>query len=102
MGRKQNGRSNRDNGSTSSSSEARCGEVEYGMVSADGGWYLFLASSNNTGFLGKILKWKADVLGESTKCAMFKIKAAEEANLRVSTGMLKGDAELKISFYVKV
>ena len=34
--------------------------------------------------------------GESIKRAMFKIQAAEAANLRVFVGMVKGDAELKI------
>ena len=34
--------------------------------------------------------------GESTKCATFKIKAAEAENLRVFVGMVKGDAELKL------
>ena len=35
-------------------------------------------------------------MGESTKCATFKIQAVEAANLRVFMGMVKGDAELKI------
>ena len=34
--------------------------------------------------------------GGSIKCATFKIKAGEAANLRVFVGMVKGDAELKI------
>ena len=44
----------------------------------------------------KLLKWKADVRGESTKCATFKIQAVGLTNLRVFVGMVKGDAELKI------
>ena len=44
----------------------------------------------------KLLKRQEYVGAESTKRAMFKIKAAEAANLRVFVGMAKGDAELKI------
>ena len=33
--------------------------------------------------------------GESTKCATFKIQAAEAANLRIFVGMVKGNTELK-------
>ena len=44
----------------------------------------------------KLLKWQADVGGESKKCATFKIQAAEAANLWVFVGMVKGDEELKI------
>ena len=44
----------------------------------------------------KLLKWQANVGGESKKCATFKIQAVEAANLRVFVGMVKGDAELKI------
>ena len=47
-------------------------------------------------FSKKLFKWQADVRGESTNCATFKIQAAETANLRVFMGMVKGDAELKI------
>ena len=47
-------------------------------------------------FSKKLLKWKSDVGGESTKCTTFKIQAVEAKNLRVSVGMVKGDAELKI------
>ena len=46
-------------------------------------------------FSKKLLKWKADVGEESTKCATFKIQAVEAANLRVFVGMVKRDAELK-------
>ena len=41
----------RDNGSTNSRAEARCGEGEYGTVSADGGRENVWASSDNTGVL---------------------------------------------------
>ena len=47
-------------------------------------------------FSKKLLKWQADVGGESTRCAKFKIQAVEAANLRVFVVMVKGDAELKI------
>ena len=47
-------------------------------------------------FSKKLLKWQADSGWESTKCAAFKIQAAEAANLRVFVGMVKGDMELKI------
>ena len=53
-------------------------------------------SSNNAGVFEKLLKWLAYVSGESTKCATFKIQAAEAANLRVFVGMLKGDSEIRI------
>ena len=33
---------------------------------------------------------------ESTKCAMFRTKALEAANLRVFVGMVKGDEEFKL------
>ena len=49
-------------------------------------------------FLKKLIKWQADVGGESTKCATFKMQALKAANLRVFVGMVKGDAELKISY----
>ena len=66
------------------------------MVRADGGHENIWASSYNTRVLKKLLKWQADVGGESTKFATFKIKEVEAANLRVFFGMVKGDAELKI------
>ena len=47
-------------------------------------------------FSKKLLKYQADVGGDSTKCATFKIQAVEAANLRVFVSMIKGDAELKI------
>ena len=47
-------------------------------------------------FSEKLLKWQADVGGESKECAAFKIQAVEAANLRVFMGMVNGDAELKI------
>ena len=45
-------------------------------------------------FSKNILKWQADVGGESTKCATFKIQAAEAENLRVFVVMVKEDTEL--------
>ena len=66
------------------------------MVSADKGRVNVWASSDYTGFLKKLLKWQADVGGESTKCAKFKIQAVEAGHLRVFVGIVKGDAELKI------
>ena len=47
-------------------------------------------------FSKKLLKWQADVGGDSTKCATFKTQAVEAANLWVFFGMVKGDAELKL------
>ena len=49
-------------------------------------------------FSKELLKWQADVGGESIKCATFKAQAVEASNLRVFVGMVKGDAELKL-FY---
>ena len=43
-----------------------------------------------------LIKWQADVGADSTKCATFKIQAAEVEILWVFVGMVKGDAELKI------
>ena len=73
-----------------------CREGEYGMVRADGGRENVWASSDNVGVKKKLLKCQADVGGDSTKCATFKIKAMESANLRVFVGVVKGDKELKI------
>ena len=52
-------------------------------------------------FSKKILKWKADSVGESTKCATFKIQAVEEfADI---CGYGKRVREIKyISFNVKI
>ena len=100
-GRKRNGRRDRNNGSTNSRAAARCGKGKYRMVSADGGRENVWAISNYTGFLEKLLKWQADVGGESTNCATFKIQALEAENLRVFVGMVKGDAELKIFHSIK-
>ena len=66
------------------------------MVRANGSRRNFWAGSENAVVFEKLLKWKADVGGESTKCATFKTQAVEAANLRVFVGMVKGDAELKI------
>ena len=65
------------------------------MIRTDGGCENVWVSSDNAGFFEKLLKCQADVGWESTKCATFKIKAGEEANLRLFVGMVKGDAELK-------
>ena len=43
-----------------------------------------------------LIKWQTDVGVESTKCATFKIQAAEADILWVFLGMVKGDVELKI------
>ena len=40
--------------------------------------------------------------GGSEKRPTFKIQAAEAAKLRVFVGMIKGEAELKNPFYVKI
>ena len=72
------------------------GEGGYRMVSADGRRKNVWASSDYTGVLEKLLKWKAYVGWESTKCATFKIQATEAEYLRVFVGMVKGDTELKI------
>ena len=74
---------------TAGQQQGVCGG-EYRMVSADKGRVNVWASSNYTGFLKKLLKWQADVGGESKNCATFKIQKAEEANLRVFVGMVKG------------
>ena len=47
-------------------------------------------------FSKKLLKWQADVGGDSTKCATFKTQAVEVANLRVFVGEVKGDAYLEL------
>ena len=57
---------------------------------------MFAPAAITQEFSKKLLKWQADVGGESTKRTTFKIQAAEAANLRVFVGMVKGDAELKI------
>ena len=46
-------------------------------------------------FSKTLLKWQADVVWESTKCATFKIQAVEAEILRVFVGMIKEDAKLK-------
>ena len=66
------------------------------MVRADRGCEMFGPAGTTHEFSKKILKYQADVRGESTKCATFKIQAVEAANLQVFFGMVKGDAELKI------
>ena len=63
----------------------------YMMVSADGGRENVWASSDYTGVLEKILKCKADVGGESTKRATFKIQAAEAEIFWVFVSMVKGE-----------
>ena len=65
------------------------------MVSADGGPENVWASSNHTGVLEKLIKWQAYVGGESTNCAIFKIQAVEEENLRGIVGMINRDEEIK-------
>ena len=49
----QNGRRERDSGSTGSREAAIFGEGEYGMVRADGGRENLWASSDNTGIFEK-------------------------------------------------
>ena len=66
------------------------------MVRADRGGENIWAISDNAGVFVKRINWQADVRGELTMCATFKIHAVEAANLRVFVGMVKGDAELKI------
>ena len=65
------------------------------MVRTDGGHENVWASSDNVGVHKSLMKWQADVGGESTKCATFKIQAVEVANLRVFAVMVKGYVELK-------
>ena len=48
-------------------------------------------------FSNKLLKWMADVVGESTIRVTFKTQEVEAANLQVFVGMVNGDAELKLS-----
>ena len=69
------GRRDRNNGSTKSRAAARCRSRESRMVSVDRGRENVWSISNHTGVLEKLPKWQADVGGESTKCATFKIKA---------------------------
>ena len=66
------------------------------MVSADGGRENVWASSYYTGVLKKTTQMAGGCWGESKKCAMFKIQAAEAAKFRIFIGMVKGEAELKI------
>ena len=63
----------RKNGSTNIRASARCEEGKYRMVSADGGRGNVWASSDYTRVLEILLKRQADVGGESTNCATFKI-----------------------------
>ena len=95
-GKKRNWRRYRNNYSTNSRATARCGEGKYRIVSADGGREIFRLAAITQEFLEKLIKWQADVGGESTNCAMFKIQVVEAANLRLFVSMVKGDAELKI------
>ena len=90
------GRRDRKNESTNIRAAATFRGGGYRMVSSDGGHEMFWARSDHTGVLEKLLKWQADVGGESTKCATFKLQAAEAENLWVFVVMVKGDAELKI------
>ena len=53
---------------------------------------MFGPAATTQEFSKKLLKRQADVVGESTKCAMFKIQALESANLWVFVGMVKGGA----------
>ena len=57
---------------------------------------MFGPAATTQDFSKKLLKYQADVSGESTKCAIFKTQAVEAANLRVFVGMVKGDAKLKL------
>ena len=79
-----------------------CRKGEYGIVCADGVRENIWASSDSAGFFEKLLKWQADIGGESMKCATFKTQAAEAAKLRVFVGMANGDAELIFSLYIKI
>ena len=57
---------------------------------------MFGLEATTQDFSKKLLKWQADVRGDSTKCATFETQAVEAANVRIFFGTVKGDAELKI------
>ena len=57
---------------------------------------IFGPAATTQEFKKKLLKWQADVGGESKKCAMFKTQVVEVANLRVFVGEVKGDAYLEL------
>ena len=61
---------------------------------------IFGTAATTQDFPEKLLKWQADVWGESTKCATFKTQAVEAANLRVLFWMVKEDVELKLFHYM--
>ena len=73
------------------------------MVSTDRGRENVWASSDYTGVLEKTTQMTGICWGGSTKCATFKIQAAEAENLRVFVGMVQGGRRVKnISLYVKI
>ena len=61
---------------------------------------IFGPAATTQDFSKIVLKWQADVGGESTKCATFKTQAVEAANFQVFVGMVKEDAELKQFHYM--
>ena len=77
-GRKQNGVNYKSGGSASGRNDIRaaviCREGYYGVFRADGVRENVWVSSDNTGVFEKLLKWQADVGGESGKCARFKCR----------------------------
>ena len=57
---------------------------------------IFGPAATTQDFSKILLKGQADVGGDPTKCATFKTKAVEAANLQIFVGMVKEDAELKL------
>ena len=47
-------------------------------------------------FSKKLLKWQANVVGDSTKRALFKTQVGGVSDLRLLIFMVRGDAELKL------
>ena len=57
---------------------------------------MFRPAATAQDFSKKLLKWQADVGGESKKCATFKTQAVEAENLLVFFVIVKGYAELRL------
>ena len=67
------------------------------MVCAGGGSENVWDGSKNAGVFEKTTEMAGRCWWGVEKCATFKMQAVEAANLRVFVGMVKGDAELKLS-----
>ena len=69
------------------------GNKGWSALTEDMKWFGTVAITQE--FSKELPKCQADVGGESTKCAKFKIQAVEATKLWVFVSMVKGDVELK-------